>query len=243
MSRPRSASQKATPTIFLPPTRMDWNDEKLDALDPAQLKSLLENLATQREYGRVSEETATDLARRITARLPARALAVRRKRPRAVVQLDALVTARLGGLATQLKQRYDLSEDTARQASAGTTGFRPQTLTDSRGSPRSGATMKDGTMAIDRFIAYRVRNSLASLAFHLNADEPKDTGRYVVIATEDLLQDGVPLAEMSPASRDLGWSQETRERLRALAAADFDEARHLYEALIARVAQRLPEEP
>jgi len=242
MSRPRSASYKATATVFVPPTRMDWTDEKLDALDAAQLKSLLENLATQRESGRVSEETAEDLARRITTRLPASALAVRRKRPRMLVHLEAQVAASLGGLATHLKHRYDLSETTARRVSAGTTGFRPQSLTDSRGSPRSGAAMKDGTMAIDRFITYRVRDSLASLAFHLHPDEPQESGRYVVIATDDLLAAGVPLAEMQPASRDLGWSQESRGRLRALPTVDFAEARRLYEELIARVAAPLPEE-
>jgi hypothetical protein len=241
MSRPRSATHKPTP-VFLPPTRMDWNDEKLDALDAGQLKSLLENLGAQREYGRISQETADDLTRRITARLPASALTPRRKRPRAIALLDAQVAASLGGLAAQLKRRYDLSESTARQASAGTAGFRALSLTDKQGNPRTGAAMKDGGMAIDRFIAYRVRDSLASLAFHLNPDQPQQTGRFVVIATDDLLQSGVPLTEMTPASRELGWSQGSRERLRALAAVDFAEAQRLYVDLIARVATKREQE-
>lgn len=242
MSRARSASQKAATKIFLPPSQMNWTDEKLSVLDTAQLKSLLENLVTQREYGRVTDEAAEDLTRRITARLPASALVVRRKRPRAIVQLDARVTANLAGVANLLLRRFDLSEETARQASADTTGFRPQLLTDKHGSPRSGAAMKDGAMAIDRFISYRVRDSLASLAFHLRAEEPQQNGRYVVIATDDLLQAGVPLSEMAPASRDLGWSKESKERLRAQTAFDFAEAEQRYEELIARLATRRVEE-
>jgi hypothetical protein len=221
---------------------MDWNDEKLAGLDTPQLKRLLENLRIQRASGRVTDEAAEDLTRRITARLPASALTVRRTRPRALALLDARIAASLGGLASSLSQRYDLSDETARQMSADITGFKPQAATDKRGLAKTGSSVKNGNMAIDRFIAYRVRDSLASLAFLLAPDQPHESGRYVILATEDLLEAGLPIAEVMPASRDYGWSRDSRERMRAQPAESFAEAQRMYEALIARVATKRPEE-
>jgi hypothetical protein len=94
-------------------------------------------------------------------------------------------------------------------------------------------------MAIDRYISYRVRDSLATLAFLLAPDQPAESGRYVLLATDDLLQDGAPPDEF-PAAKDYGWSEACRARLRAVKAADFAEAQRLYEELIARVATPLP---
>lgn len=243
MSRSRSASFHHAQKTFQPPSRMDWTDEKLAGLDTPQLKSLLQNLRIQRESGRVTDETAEDLTRRITARLPASALTVRRTRPRALALLDARIAASLGGLANALSQRYDLSEETARLMSVGIAGFKPQAATDKRGLAKTGSSVKNGNMAIDRFIAYRVRDSLASLAYLLGPDEPQEKGRYVILATSDLLEAGVPIAEVMPASRDYGWSRESRERMRAQTVENYAEAQKVYESLIARVAtKRLEEE-
>jgi len=49
-------------------------------------------------------------------------------------------------------------------------------------------------MAIDRYISYRVRDTRASLAFLLFPGEPDAAGRYVLLATDDLL-DGEPPSE------------------------------------------------
>ncbi|HUL67194.1 MAG TPA: hypothetical protein VLW55_21545 [Burkholderiaceae bacterium] len=239
MSR-QHGTQKVT-KIFLPPSRLEWTDEKLAALDSAQLKTLLENLALQHAAGRVSDEVAGDLTMRITSRLPVNALTPKRKRSRALIMLDTRIAESLGDLARLLSARYDLSEETARERSTDTAGFRPQQLTNKQGQGKAGASMKKGTMAIDRFIAYRVRDSLASLAYLLAMDQPQQTGRYVLLATDDLLGSGVPIAEVMPPSGDYGWSRESRERLRAKPTVDFAEAQRLYEELIARVATKRTE--
>jgi hypothetical protein len=73
MSPLRSTSVN-TPHKAVPPSQMDWNDERLAALGVEQLKNLLANLGVQRAAGRVTGDTAADLTRRIAARLPANAV-------------------------------------------------------------------------------------------------------------------------------------------------------------------------
>ena len=126
----------------------------------------------------------------------------------------------------------------ARSKSIDVLGFRPEAGTDKQGLAKVGAAVKKGSLAIDRSIAYRVRDSMASLAFLLLPDQPHESGRYVVLATDDLLESGVPLTEVIPASRDHGWSRDSRARMRAQPAQTFAEAQALYEALIARVASK-----
>jgi len=231
----RKASQSVN-KVFQPPSQMNWTDEKLASLSKEQLITLFENLQTQRESGRVTAQAAEDLARLIGERLPANALAPRRKRARSQVLLEGRVAEELGGLAAALEIRYDLSSETARQQSGGIKGFKPQTLTDRRGAARAGASMKDGRMAIDRYISYRVRDTQASLAFLLFPGEPDASGRYVLLAPDDLL-DGEPLSDAyAPLAQDYGWPEDARDRLRAAPAANFAEAQQRFEALIAQVA-------
>ncbi len=231
----RKASQ-AVNKVFQPPSQMHWTDEKLASLSQEQLVTLFENLQTQREAGRVSAQAAEDLARLITERLPANALRPRRKRPRSQVLLEGRVAEELSGLAASLDTRYDLSVETAKERSAGIKGFKAQSLTDKRGAARAGNSMKDGRMAIDRYLSYGVRGSQASLAFLLRADAPDESGRYVLLATDDLLEGEPPADSYPPLAKDYGWSDGAIERMRAAPAADFADARQRFEALIAQVA-------
>jgi len=217
---------------------MEWNDEKLARLDNEQLRNLLENLSKQREMGRVTEEAALELAQRIAARLPARAQTPRRVRSHALIQLDARVATDLGEFAAQLDRQYDLSDGTARKKSIDVLGFRPQVATDKNGLAKAGISMRKGSMAIDRSISYRVRDSMASLAFLLLPAQAHEAGRYVVVATDDLLESGVPITDVMPASRDYGWSRDSRGRMRAQPAQNFADAQKLYEGLIATLAER-----
>ena len=232
-------SNQSIAKVFLPPSLMDWTDEKLAALSEEQLLNLYNNLKTQRESGRVHAETADDVSRRIAERLPAKALAVRHKRLHTHVLLDAKVALQLRALAFGLGERYDLSPETAKQQSLGTKGFKAQAMTDKDGDPRSSASTKEGRTAVERYLTYRVRDSLANLAFVLLPDQPNEAGRFVLMATDDLLEGDAPENEFVPLAQDFGWSEQSRTRMRALPAADFAEAERMYEALIARVAKKL----
>lgn len=233
MSKAKPASIK--PASFTP-TQMDWNEERLAALGQEELTNLLANLQRQRGSGRVGPQTADELEHRIRARLPTHTAAVRRHRTRSEVQLEARASQQLGALAVQLAARYDLSAETAIRVSADTKGFRPQPLTDARGNARCGSSVKSGTSAIDRYIACRMRDSLASLAFVLLADRPQETGRYVLLGTVDLLGEDTPTNEFTAVAAQHAWSASANQRMRATPMTNFAEAAQRYEALIAQMA-------
>lgn len=65
--------------VFHTPLRFDWTDEKLKALSQAELLSLLENLDRQRAIGRMSEDDAAALDRRIAGLLTGASITRRRK--------------------------------------------------------------------------------------------------------------------------------------------------------------------
>jgi len=234
MSKAKNAPQRPA---YIPPSRLVWTEERLAALDKAQLRALLDNLQVQRNNGRVAEETAAELEPRIRARLPAATTTPRRKRrSRDEIRLEARAAEQLGDFAAQLARRYDLSPDAALRASAGTPGFRPEAMIDSKGHARAGAAVKHGLAAIERYVAYRCRESFAALAFVLLADRPQQDGCYVLLATDDLIDDDVPDDRFAPIAGQHGWSAHARARMRARAMSGFEEGAQRYEALIARLA-------
>lgn len=230
MSKARSAPVKP---VFIPPSQIVWTDERLAALDKEQLINLLANLQIQRTNGRVPEATAVELEVRIKGLLPARAIAVRAKRPRSEVMLEARTAEQLGGLATDLAARYDISAETAVSAAEGIKGFRPQPLTDSKGHARAGTK---GGAAFERFIGYRSRDSYAGLAFVLLANQAQERGCYVLFGTDDLLGAEVPSNDYTPIAEQHGWSAAARARMRAVPLAGYAEGAERFEALIAQLA-------
>lgn len=70
--------------VFHAPMRIDWTDEKLQALSQEQLLNLLDNLDRQRSIGRVATGAAAAVDERIMALLTSRNSARRRKQVREV---------------------------------------------------------------------------------------------------------------------------------------------------------------
>ena len=75
-------STGASQPVFHAPMRIDWTDEKLQALSQEQLLNLLDNLDRQRRIGRVPMGAAAAVDQRITALLTSRNSARRRKQVR-----------------------------------------------------------------------------------------------------------------------------------------------------------------
>jgi hypothetical protein len=83
-------SAGASQPVFHAPMRIDWTDEKLQALSQEQLLNLLDNLDRQRTIGRVASAAAAAVDQRITALLTSRNSARRRKQ---VLHVGAGVSA------------------------------------------------------------------------------------------------------------------------------------------------------
>jgi hypothetical protein len=234
MSKARSMQVKP---VFVPPSQIVWTDERLATLDKGQLINLLANLQTQRSSGRVSETTAVELEARIKGLLPARAIAVRHRRPRSEVLLEARTAEQLGALATDLAARYDISAETAASASDDVKGFRPQSLTDSKGHARAGSSKHgENGAAFERFVAYRCRDSFVGLAFVLLADQPQERGSYVLLGTDDVLDSDLPANDYTPIAEQHGWSAASRSRMRAEPVEGYAEGAQRFEALVAQLA-------
>ncbi len=225
--------------VYQPPSQLVWTEDKLAALDNKQLLNLLENLATQRGSGRVAEETA-DRTRTTHPRPPAVA------RSRRATQAGA-----------QRSHARGPGRGAARRTGRTTRGaLRPQPgnshprLGRHQGLPAPGhdrqqgacarrQRRKNGSAAIDRYIACRVRDSLASLAYVLLADRPQESGRYVLLGTSDLFDEEPPPNEFTALAEQHAWSAGSRTRMRAAPMATYAEAAERFEALIARVAPPL----
>jgi hypothetical protein len=232
MSKAKSVPAKP---VYVPPSQIVWTDERLAALDTSQLANLLDNLQTQRACGRVPEATAVELEVRIRSRLPARVAAPRRRRPLSEVRMEARATERLGTLARQLERRFDLSREAAAQAARATKGFKPHSMTDSKGQPRTGAAVRSGAAVVERYVGYRAGDSFAGLAFVVLPGQQPDRGTYVLLGTSDLI-DGDSCTEYLPVATEHGWSAESRACMRAVAMADFDEGAGRCADLIERLA-------
>jgi hypothetical protein len=219
---------------YTPPSLVVWTDERLATLDKTQLANLLENLRTQLTSGRVSEATAVDLEVRIKSRLPTPKATPRRKRSRSEVQAEARAAEQLGDLAAELARRYDLSAESAIKASTGVKGFRAEPMTDSKGLARTGASVRTGATAVERYVGYRCGDSFAGLAFVVLSGGSERPG-YVLLGTDDLIGDETADNEYMPLACQHGWSATSRARMRAAAMSGFEEGAQRYEQLVARM--------
>lgn len=219
---------------------MEWTDERLEPLTSVELKNLLNNVGTRRAAGRVSTEDAEDLCRRIEARMSAvRKARFHSTRPPRPMTFEKRVAIELGGIAEALAKRYDLSPATARNLSVGAKNFKAHNLTAKNGEAKTGGAMKEGKLAIDRYISYRVGESLVSLAFILFKDEPEENARYYVIGTDDVMTEGQRFAELLADKTGYGWSPAFTARMNVACFEESGLATVAYEALIAKLAPAL----
>ncbi len=214
---------------------MRWTDEELAKLSGADLRTLLENVTGRKSSARFSLSQAEDIEGRIRLRLASTKSKSRSSR-RLTPSLEQRVARELGQVAERLKAKFDLSPETAKHLSVGTKAFKAHSLTDKKGNAKTGGSIKGGRMAIDRYISYRVKDSLVSLAFLLPPGQSDDQGRFVLLATNDLLTEGEPLDAFVPTANEYGWSPAFRARMLALPFSHLDEAAVRYEALIERLA-------
>jgi len=218
---------------------MLWTDDRLAKLSTPELKSLLVNLPVAAKAHRMTEAEAADTCTRIEGMLTkARSTAARAQRASRPLTLDRRVGIALGEFAETLAQRYDLSPETAKSLSNGMKGFRSHNLTAKNGEAKTGGAMKEGKLDVDRYISYRVRDVIVSLAFIVFKDEPEESGQYYLVGTDEVMSEGQPFSALLAGKADYGWSPAFTARMNAMAFADLESAGAQYELLIAKLAPR-----
>ncbi len=200
---------------------VDWSDEKLAALADKDLKTLLAN---------AERKSAADLVAKCAAEIEKRDAAKPRKgaKPRTELkEFEHAVSSELATVGKAMAEKYDLSEETAKAKSAGIKGFRSHKLLDSQGYAKLGGSQRDGTVAVDRYISYRLGNDIVTLGAWLLKDAPIEAHEFHVSAPAAMIEGGKSFVEVRPgiSGKD---AQETR-LIRSFkdlpgAAAAFDAA-------------------
>ena len=163
---------------------VDWSDEKLAALADKDLKTLLEN---------AERKSATDLVVKCTAELEKRDAAKPRKGPKPRTELKEFehnVSGEIAAVGKQMAEKDDLSEETAKAKSAGVKGFRSHKLLDAQGYAKLGGSQRDGTVAVDRYISYRLGNDIVTLGVWLLKDAPIDAHEFHVSGPAAMIEGG-----------------------------------------------------
>ncbi len=169
---------------------VDWTDERISALSDQELKNLLAN-AERRGVAEVAERCRTEVVRRDAAK-PRKA-----SKPRTEIkEFERDVSARIAEVGKAMAEKYDLSEDTAKAKSAGVKGFKTHRLLDSKSSAKLGGHQRNGSVAVDRYISYRLGNDVVSLGVWLLKDTPVESHEFHVIAPGSMIEGGRPLAEV-----------------------------------------------
>ena len=204
---------------------VDWSDEKLAALADKDLKTLLAN---------AERKSATDLVAKCTAEIEKRDAAKPRKAAKPRTELKEFEHAVSGELATvgkAMAEKYDLSEETAKAKSAGIKGFRSHKLLDAKGYAKLGGSQRDGTVAVDRYISYRLGNDTVTLGVWLAKDAPIDAHEFHVSGPAAMIEGGKSFSEVRP-----GISEKDQQETRLIRAfKDLPSAAAAFDAALAKI--------
>jgi hypothetical protein len=200
---------------------VDWSDDRIAALSDQDLKNLLANAV---------RKSAAPVVAQCQAEIEKRNAAKPRKTPKPrteVKEFEHDMSGKLAAVGKEMAEKYDLSEETAKAKSADVKGFRSHKLLDAKGFAKLGGSQRDGTVAVDRYISYRLGNGIVSLGVWLLKDAPIEDHEFHVSAPAGMIEGGKASAEVRPGISEKE-AQDTR-RMRAFkdlpsAAAAFDAA-------------------
>jgi hypothetical protein len=204
---------------------VDWSDEKLAALADKDLKTLLAN---------AERKAATDLVAKCTAELEKRDAAKPRKGPKPRTELKEFehnVSGEIAAVGKEMAGKYDLSEETAKAKSAGVKGFRSHKLLDAQGYAKLGGSQRDGTVAVDRYISYRLGNDIVTLGVWLLKDAPIDAHEFHVSGPAAMIEGGKSFAEVRPGTSE----KDAQETKLILTFKDLPSAAAAFDAALAKI--------
>ena len=200
---------------------VDWSDDRIAALSDQDLKNLLAN---------AERKSAAAVIAQCQAEIEKRNAAKPRKGPKPrteVKEFEHEISGQLAAVGKQMAEKYDLSEETAKARSEGVKGFRSHKLLDAKGFAKLGGHQRDGSVAVDRYISYRLGNGIVSLGVWLLKDAAIEDHEFHVSAPAGMIEGGKGFAEVRPGISEKE-AQDTRQ-MRAFkdlpsAAAAFDAA-------------------
>jgi hypothetical protein len=204
---------------------VDWTDERVSALSDQELKNLLAN---------AERKGVSDVIERCRAEIDKRDAAKPRKasKPRTELkEFEHEVSARIAEVGKAMAAKYDLSEDTAKTKSAGVKGFKSHRLLDSKGSAKLGGHQRNGSVAVDRYISYRLGNDVVSLGVWLLKDAQVESHEFHVIAPASMIEGGRPFAEVRA-----GFEATELQPGRLIRSfKDLDEAAAAFDSALAKI--------
>jgi hypothetical protein len=200
---------------------VDWSDDRIAALSDQDLKNLLANAV---------RKSAAPVIAQCEAEIEKRNAAKPRKGPKPrteVKEFEHEISGQLAAVGKQMAEKYDLSEETAKARSEGVKGFRSHKLLDAKGFAKLGGHQRDGSVAVDRYISYRLGNGIVSLGVWLLKDAAIEDHEFHVSAPAGMIEGGKGFAEVRTGISEKE-AQDTRQ-MRAFkdlpsAAAAFDAA-------------------
>jgi hypothetical protein len=206
-------------------TTVDWSDERIAALSNQDLKNLLAN-AERKSADAVVAQCKAEMERRDAA-TPRKAAKPRTE----LKEFEHEMSAQLAEVGKEMAAKYDLSEATAKEKSAGVKGFKAHKLLDAKGYAKLGGMQRDGSVAVDRYISYRRGKDIVSLSVFLLKDAPVEAHEFHVIAPLALLDGGKPVAEIRPTATEA----QKQSADGGLAFKDLPSAAAAFDAALAKV--------
>ena len=185
---------------------MLWTAEKIAALSPVDLKSLLVNVST-----RGNLEVAALCEAELLARKPKPNLKAAFALPEGFVKVTRTAVSRmlekdvcelLESVANELSSKYDFSVEKARALSTDTKSFSPHELLTAKGKAKTGGFQKSGRVVFDRYISYRLKTDVYALVCLLINGEDETGVRYLVLGSPSVLPNFKPLQELRPELLD-----------------------------------------
>lgn len=199
---------------------VDWTDERIAALSDQDLKNLLAN---------AERKSVADIAGKCKAELEKRNAAKPRNVSKSRSELKVFehdIAGQLAEIGKEMAGKYDLSEETAKAKSEGVKGFKAHKLLDSKGYAKLGGHQRNGSVAVDRYISYRLGNNIVALGVWLAKDQPLDAHEFHVTGPATVIENGRAIPDVRPGPEtelQAGHAAATFKDLPSAAAA-FDRA-------------------
>lgn len=212
---------------------MKWTREKVAALKTEELPKLRVNA----EKANVNDVIAW-CDEELSLRNVKAARLGRTARPDDERNAESEAAALLRTFASGLLAKYDLSAETAKRLSKGIKGFRAVELLGKTGSAKLGGLQRNGSVSLESYISYRLRDDRVFLAYLLLKDRPISEARWVTFGPRRLLPDAQLVAEQMEGLGNI-YAGEV-----GLVTESFAAASDLFAQLIREFApERSPSQP